>query len=168
MLYLQMIESDDDKEKFEEIYTRYRRLMYFVAFKVVQNEPDAEDAVQLAFVSIIENLEKIGPIDSPQTKSYVAIIAEHKAIDILRAKKRVVEWDDNIMGLEVEPPGDSGLADAIATLPGRYRELLLLRYDNGYDTMEIAKMFDMKRGTVQKMIWRAKEMLSKKMAEEGY
>lgn len=48
MLYLQMIESDDDKEKFEEIYTRYRRLMYFVAFKVVQNEPDAEDAVQQA------------------------------------------------------------------------------------------------------------------------
>ena len=38
MLYLQMIESDDDKEKFEEIYTRYRRLMYFVAFKVVQND----------------------------------------------------------------------------------------------------------------------------------
>lgn len=167
MLYLQMIENDDDKEKFEEIYTRYRRLMYFVAFKIVGNEPDAEDAVQQAFVSIIENLEKIGPIDSPQTKSYVAIVAEHKAIDIVRAKKRVVEWDDNIMGFAIEPPGDSGLADAIATLPGRYRELLLLRYDNGYDTMEIAKMFNMKRGTVQKMIWRAKEMLSKKM-EEGY
>ena len=134
MLYLQKDENNNGKKKIEEIYNNYRRLMYF-----------------------------IGPVDSPKTKSYVAIITEHKAIDIVRAKKKFVEWDDSIPGVEIDPPGDLGLADAIAALPGRYRELLLLRYDNGYDTMEIAKMLNMKRGTVQKMIWRAKEMLSKKM-----
>ena len=163
MLYLQKDENNNGKKKIEEIYNNYRRLMYFIAFKVVGNEADAEDAVQQALGSILENLDKIGPVDSPKTKSYVAIITEHKAIDIVRAKKKFVEWDDSIPGVEIDPPGDLGLADAIAALPGRYRELLLLRYDNGYDTMEIAKMLNMKRGTVQKMIWRAKEMLSKKM-----
>lgn len=166
IMYLQLIESDDDKAKFEELYVRYQRLMYFVAYKVVGNEPDAEDAVQQAFISIIENLDKVGAIDSPQTKSYVSIIAEHKAIDIIRAKKRFVELDDSVMGMEVTLPGDCGLADAMAKLPGRYREVLLLRYDNGYDTQEIAQILNMKRGSVQKLIWRAKEMLAKNMTEE--
>lgn len=166
MMFLQLIESEDDKVKFEEIYTRYQRLMYFVAYKVVGNESDAEDAVQQAFVSIIENLDKVGVIDSPQTKSYVAIIAEHKAIDIVRAKKRFVELNEDIAGFEISMPGDCGLADAMAKLPGRYREVLLLRYDNGYDTQEIAQILDMKRGSVQKLIWRAKEMLAKTMNEE--
>jgi len=167
IMFMQLIECDEDKAKFEEIYSHYQRLMYFVAYKVVGNEADAEDAVQQAFVSIIENLDKIGIIDSPQTKSYVAIIAEHKAIDIVRAKKRFVELNEDITGFEIELPGDCGLADAMSKLPGRYREVLLLRYDNGYNTQEIAQILDMKRGTVQKLIWRAKEMLTKKMKEEA-
>jgi len=165
MAFMQLIKCKEDKVKFEEIYFRYQKLMYFVAYKIVGNEADAEDAVQQAFVSIIENLDKIGIIDSPQTKSYVAIIAEHKAIDIVRTKKRFVELNEDIIGFEIELPEDCGLADAMAKLPGRYRKVLLLRYSNGYDTQEIAQILGMKRGSVQKLIWRAKEMLARKMKE---
>lgn len=33
IVYLQMIETDEDKSKFEEIYQEYRNLMYYVAYK---------------------------------------------------------------------------------------------------------------------------------------
>ena len=36
-----------------------------------------------------------------------------------------------------------------------------MQFIEGYDTQEIAEMLDMKRGTVQKTSWRAKEMLAK-------
>ena len=59
LIYLQMLESEPEKEKFRKIYDAYRNLMFYVANKILQNEWDAEDAVQQAFLSIVKNLEKI-------------------------------------------------------------------------------------------------------------
>ena len=76
------------------------------------------------------------------------------------------EVDEDIaIGMEIPLPGDGGLADAMAKLPARYREVLLLRYDNGYSTREIAQMFQMKPDAAQKLLWRAKEALHKKLEE---
>ena len=56
LIYLQTIETDKDKSKFEQIYDAYRGLMFHVAFKILEQEQDAEDAVHHAFVKIAENL----------------------------------------------------------------------------------------------------------------
>ena len=58
-IYLQMIESDSDKDKFEQIYLKYRGLMYHSAFTILRNREDSEDVVHQAFVSIIENFDKL-------------------------------------------------------------------------------------------------------------
>lgn len=63
-------------------------------------------------------------------------------------------------------PGDNGLAYAMAKLPAKYREVLLLKYANGYNTKEIAKILDMKPDSVQKLLWRAKNALGKIMEQE--
>ena len=52
------------------------------------------------------------------------------------------------------------MEDALSQLAERYRELLVLQYIEGYSTKDIAEMLGMKRGTVQKTIWRAKTMLA--------
>ena len=51
------------------------------------------------------------------------------------------------------------LAKAMAMLPTRYRELLLLKYDNGYSEREIAVMCSMTEANVKKTIQRAKKKL---------
>ena len=165
LIYLQMIESEEDKSKFEKLYNQYRHLMFSVANKILNNQYDAEDAVHQAFVSIIDNLDKIKEVDCPKTKAYVVIITENKAIDIIRSKKHIIEDEliDTLYGLEIPMPGDGGLADAMAKLPARYREVLLLRFDNGYKTKEIAKMMNMTEGSMQKLIWRAKDALHKQL-----
>ena len=73
LIYLQMIETDEDKTKFAQIYEKYRSLMFSVACRVLDNDADAEDAVHQAFVSIIDNLNKIKMVDSVSTKSYLII-----------------------------------------------------------------------------------------------
>ena len=169
LIYLQMIESEEDKSKFLEIYNQYKYLMFSVANRILKNEYDAEDAVHQAFVSIIDNLNKIGAVDCPETRSYVVIITENKAIDIIRSRKHLAgeELNDAIHGIEIPLPGDNGLADAMAKLPVRYREVLLLRFDNGYNTKELAKMLGMTQGSVQKLIWRAKDALKKQLEKDG-
>ena len=168
LVYLQMIDSEEDKSKFERIYCKYRGLMMYVARGIVGDVADAEDAVHQAFVSIIENLDKISTVDCPQTRSFVVIITERKAIDLLRARKKVVRLDpDDIPhGIETPPTGQSALTDALLQLSPRYREILLLRYDSGYSTKELSKLLGMERSTVQKLIWRAKHALQKELARE--
>ena len=41
IIYLQMIESDEDKSKFEQLYIMYKGLMFHVAMKILKNEFDA-------------------------------------------------------------------------------------------------------------------------------
>lgn len=55
LVYLQIIETQNDREKFEEIYTAYRKLMLYVANEVLKNDQDAEDAVHEAFISVAKN-----------------------------------------------------------------------------------------------------------------
>ena len=68
MIYLQMIDTPADRSKFEQLYLEYRGLMFYVANKILQSEQDAEDAVHQAFLSVAENIEKIGEPDSPKTQ----------------------------------------------------------------------------------------------------
>lgn len=169
LIYLQMIESEEDKSKFVELYNQYRYLMFSVANKILENSFDAEDAVHQAFVSIIDNLDKIKNVDCPETKSYVVIITEHKAIDIIRSRKHISgeELLETLHGVDIPLPGDNGLADAMSKLPARYREVLLLRFANGYSTRDIAKMMGMTEGSMQKLIWRAKDSLRKQMDQDN-
>lgn len=167
LAYIQILESEYDKEKFEKIYELYRGLMFYVADKILHNKEDAEDAVHQAFVSIIENIKNISPADSPKTRSFCVIVCERKAIDIYRKKNRnaAVEMKEEITGTEIQMP-DGTLASAIAALPSDYREIILLRYDNGYSTKEAAKIMGISDASAHKLLWRAKKELEIKLKEE--
>ena len=113
-----MIDSEEDKTKFEQIYLKYRGLMFYVAMKILRNEHNAEDAVHKAFLSILENLDKISNVECPKTQSYIVIIVERKAIDIIRTNTKIVNinFDETIGGIEIPLPGDNGVADAMVKL----------------------------------------------------
>ena len=114
-------------------------------------------------------LFRSGVPESPETRCYVVTITERKAIDILRAKEKVVslDYDETARGIEIPPPDASELADAMARLPARYREILLLRYRNGYSNAELGKLLNIKAGSVQRLLWRAKEALRNHLSGEG-
>lgn len=168
LIYLQSLSSPSDKDKFEQLYTLYRGLMFYIARRILPGEADAEDAVHQAFVSIIENFKKISEVRCPKTRAYIVIITERKAIDILRSRSRLSPeaFEESAPGVPLPPPGDGGLADAMSDLPAAYREVLLLRYYHGYTVGEIAPMLGKKSGAVQKLLTRAKLALRKKLEEE--
>ena len=166
LVYLQALSDEQERASFEALYLRYRSLMLSVARKFLSEPQDAEDAVHQAFLSILQNLHKISGIDCPETRTFVVIIVERKALDILRARQKTVPLEEMEHGVEIPLPGDNGLADALAKLPARYRQVLLLRFAYGYTTRELAKEFGMTQSTVQKLVWRAKEALEK-LYEKG-
>lgn len=169
LLYLAMIETPADKLKFEQLYEKYRYLMYYVAYKILGNHEDAEDAVQQAFLSIIQHFDKINLVESPKTRSFVVIITERKAIDLLRHRNRcgTDAFDEQLCGLDFPAPAENPLAEAMAKLPVSYREALLLRYDNGFTAREIAAFLKISESGVRKLLGRAKKMLKNMLEKEG-
>ena len=121
-------------------------------------------------MSIIQNIHKFVQIDCPETRSFIVIMTERKAIDLIRIRhsEKILPLNEDLVGLEIPAPGDHGLADALAKLPARYREVLLLRFDNGYSTRELAKMLGLTESGVRKLIGRAKDALRYILEEDGY
>lgn len=168
-MYLQMIEGEEDKTKVVQLYERYSGFMFAVAHQILNNDSDAEDAVHQAFLSVIKNLKKVHKVDSLETKGYLAIITERKAIDIIRKNKKYVSLDsiEYIPGIEITIPDNNTLANAMSKLPGYYREVLLLRYYHGYTAKEIGKLLDSSSDTIQKALWRAKQALRQQLQLGG-
>lgn len=169
LIYFQIIQSEEDKTKFEQLYLTYRSLMFFVARKLLRENSDAEDAVHQAFLYLIENLHKIHNIDCPETKAYVAIITENKAIDILRSRKHLYPgaFDEAVSGAEIFLPESGSLSAALAKLPVKYRNVILLRFAYGYTTKELAGMYGCSVDAAQKLVWRSKLALKERLEKDG-
>lgn len=169
ILYLQMIESQEDKTNFEKIYHAYRGLMYYTAFQILNHQQDAEDAVHSAFVKIAEHIEKISDPVCPQTRSLIVIITRNNAIDLLRSRKRHRAEELNEKSFfavsEVETTYD--LTRCFLLLPDRYRDVLLLKYHYGYSIREIAKLMDLSYNAAAKLEQRAKKRLEDVCVREG-
>ena len=166
LIYLQMIENEEEKLKFIQIYEKYKDLMLYVAKHILGNDADAEDAVHEAFLASLKHLHKFSKIECPETRSYFVTIVENKAIDHIRKyRHESAIYEDVLNGIQIPMPGDHGLADAIASLSPQYRQVILLRYVNGYGVKEIAEMLNKSLPNVEKLLWRAKKKLEIQLRE---
>ena len=161
LIYLQMIESPEDKLKFEIIYQKYKQRMFAVAYDILRNPEDAEDAVHYAFLKVVENIKKIEEADCLKTKGYVVTIVENRAIDIYRFKKAhpTVPFNEETVGIEIEYNEGNVLAGCLSRLSPRQRSIIVLKYHHGYELKEIAKMLGITYTNALAIDQRAKKKL---------
>ncbi|MBO4838313.1 MAG: RNA polymerase sigma factor [Lachnospiraceae bacterium] len=157
-------DTEEEKEKFSEIYQDHAEFMMRVARRILQNSQDAEDVIQDAFLYVADHLEKINQFDRQKTRSYLAIITEHKAIDLLRSRHPEVSLDEQQLehSLMADTKWEEGedLAKALLELSPEYRKILLLHYHYGYSYREIAELLDQTTFAVTSKARRAKQLLA--------
>lgn len=172
IIYLQMLETPEEKSKFEQIYLEYQHLMFYVANQILHNQSDSEDVVHEAFLRVIKIIDKIEEPKCPKTKNLVVIITERIAIDHYRRRKKMQFISLDEEGMDVFSTKDtenmvihSSLALAMASLPEKYRAVLMLRYDNGFSEAEVAQILSMSMENVHKTVQRAKKKLEEILEE---
>ena len=170
LIYLQTIETDEEKSKFEEIYRTYRGLMYHVAFERMHHEQDAEDAVHHVFMKIAENIKIIEPV-SPRTKQLVVTMVNNHVTDVFRSRGRhpTAAFDDESLSrLSTNTlEGEDLLTECILKLPEQQRMVIWLKYVYGYNLHEIAKLLGISLSWAQKIDQRAKKKLEALYREGG-
>lgn len=169
LIYLQLIDDPEEQSRFEKLYNTYRSLMFHKANEILGNEQDAEDAVHEAFLSIAKKFDTVSTEDSKKTASFTVKIVENKAIDIYRRKKShpTSEYADTLSGETVEFEVGDDIARLLLKLPVRYRDFLLLKYEQGYSNAEMAVFLNLSPAGVRQLNQRAKMMLEKICKEEG-
>lgn len=169
LIYIEMLSNDSDKSKIEQIYMKYKNLMFYAANKILNNTQDAEDAVHQAFLSIVDHVEKISEPICTKTQAFVVTIVERKAIDIYRKKTKasILPLDAIETGLLTDTEMGNPLASAIAKLPVKQRQLIQLKYYFGYTNRELADILGLSYEGVHSLDQRAKKQLRDLLEKEG-
>lgn len=167
--YLQLIETPENRSKFDRLYHAYQGLMFHIAKGILRNDQDAEDAVHEAFLKIAKNILKISDAVCPKTRFYIVQVVESTSIDLWRKKQRELAAEplEDHPGVAVEYHGENRVTQCILDLPPHDREVLLLRFDQGYSLRETAKLLDITEDAARKREQRAKERLEARCREEG-
>ena len=166
LIYLSLLDSEEEISKFELIYSTYKKQMYYTANNILKDSHLAEDAVHNAFLRIINNLEKIEDINSHKTKGLIVIIVKNVSIDIYRKNKKerdntiFIDDLDDINGYDEINKNDLGdLEIAISKLPENYKQVFLLKFSHELTDNEISEILDIKPDNVRKRISRGREKL---------
>lgn len=167
---LMMLDSEEGRVRFSALFRHYYSYVFQIAYEILQDETHAEDAVQETFVAVIRHFEKIDEIVSRKTRNFLRIITRNKAIDIYNKRKRQYEHflDDFPQEILSAPEENSNtVLSAIEQLPENFQEILMLRYDSGYSTTEIADMLGISTENARKRLSRAKSAFAEILKREG-
>ena len=167
LLYLSLIDTEEDKTKFEEIFNNYKKTMYYVANSILKDEHHSHDAVQNSFLKIIKHIDKIKDVKCNKTKGFIVTIVKNSSIDIYRKlqieKNKIQKLENEMQGFEEEAYDNDALSNrvevAILRLPERYKQVFFLKYSHGFHDDVIAEMLDISPSTVRTRIKRGKDKL---------
>ncbi|MCM1009206.1 MAG: sigma-70 family RNA polymerase sigma factor [Ruminococcus flavefaciens] len=172
-IYLAMLDTPEEKSKFEVIYKEYKNAMYNQAYGILQDSYLAEDAVQNAFLKLIKNLEKINKIMCKETRNYLVILVRGTAIDIYNQNKKIVPIDeiDDTDTLDLPEMIENRLErervfEIISTMEEKYSDILMLKLFYDYSNDEIARFLNINPEHVSIRFFRAKAKLKKLIMEE--
>ena len=165
-LYLSVLETDEDRCQFEDIYRQYKNRMYKFAISILHNNEDAEDVVQQSFLTIANNFDKIKSFSCHEMNSYIVIIVRNTSINLYNKNKRnserSTELNQEQTAVEVDFFNNidyEHLVQIISGLPLIYKEILLLRYVEEFTVKQISAMLGISIDNVRKRTERAKKLL---------
>ncbi len=159
-----------DQGAFAQLVERYKRPVHTLAYRLIGNSADAEDAAQETFVRAYTRLATYQP--GGRFGSWLLAITSHWCIDHLR-RRRAVSLDATQATLTLPATGDLPETVALraerreevqgwlADLPESYRLVLVLRYWHELSYAEISATIGEPVSTVRMRLFRARQALGK-------
>ncbi|MGU3470844.1 RNA polymerase sigma factor SigW [Paenibacillus sp. D51F] len=169
-----------DQRAFADLVGMYQDKLYHLAYRMLYNRQEAEDAVQETFLRVFRNMERYD--ESMKFSTWIYRITTNLAIDRLRRRKPGFSLDaevpehDGLDGYSMFASEDASPEDevllsetqriirtAIDTLPPKYKSVMVLRYLEDLSLQEISDVLDMPVTTIKTRVHRGREFLRKKL-----
>lgn len=171
--------QNKDQKSFEELYTKYYKKIYAIAFATTKNVSDAEDILQITFSKVWQSISSLE--DPSAFNTWVQKIAINESKTLLNKRKPSVSIDDE----EDESPvteleSDLMLPEAYAEkedLSARLRQIIYelsdvqrqtitLYYFDNLTISEIAQIMDCTEGTVKSRLYLARKAIRTEIEDQ--
>lgn len=160
-----------DLAAFEALYTSHGARMKSIAFNMLGNVPDAEDAVQEAFLRAYRSRTSFR--QGATLWTWVCRILINTCYDV--GRRRAIRREESAHGEDgapvVEPALPAGdhplrlaLERAVAELSPIYRDVFLLSEVEGFTHREVSAILDIPEGTSKARLFEARRQLRKRIA----
>lgn len=167
---------DGDHDAFAQLMKRYEGAVFNLAYRMLGNAHEAEDASQEIFLRVYTNLARFD--QERKFSTWLLSIGSNYCIDRLR--RRRFAWltiNDTVLTMPSPAKGPERTAiereerdavqRALLRLPPAYREVAVLRYWNDLSYEEICQVTGLPESTIKTRLHRARRMLADALRAEG-
>lgn len=165
------LRSEAEQEELALLVGEYASTLYRVAFSVLRNPADAEDAVQEAFVRVLRHRDTLGEVRDRRV--WLIRIVWNIVLDRKRRAKTRPETDD-VAELARVLPSNGLSAEQLAAaaqhharvlacveqLPAKERQVLLLSAFEELTSVEIADVLGITESSVRSRLFRARNLMA--------
>lgn len=171
-----------DRKAYAVLVERYKGLVHNLVYRMIGDAVKAEDVAQDAFVKAYLSLPHFR--GQSRFSTWLCRIALNRCKDLLRKSNREVlmpggpEGDPDVPDAadEGETPAvtlerrerEAVLRRALARLPAKYREAVVLRHMEGMEFTEVGTLLGIPAGAAKVRTFRGREMLRKLLEREGF
>jgi RNA polymerase sigma-70 factor (ECF subfamily) len=146
-----------DDQGLAELYDRYGRLAYGLAYRVLHDQALAEDAVQDAFLAIWRSADGYRR-ERAKPSTWILTLVHRRAVDLVRREdlRRAEQLDETPEAAGASVPEEADLREkrtavqaALRELPQDQRQALELAYYGGFTQSELAEQLGVPLGTIK-------------------
>ena len=179
--FLALIENEDRKLDFEEIYYKYKDATFRRALRLINNNHyDAEEIFQNAWCKIARNIDGIETRNEQAISTYIMTTVEYSAKDFANKNKK---WNSMSAELELDPEeyvSDDLVFNLCATeryqnivrvienMDKTYRDIMLMFFVYEMPIKKIAQHLNMSEKTAWTRFYRGKRILIDLLKEKGF
>jgi RNA polymerase sigma-70 factor (ECF subfamily) len=158
----------------EDLVEKHSALLFRIAYSVLRNLQDAEDAVQETFLRALRHQKKLAQV--ADTRAWLARVAWRVALDRRRRRPEVPLEEAAAAVQELWAAGAASdriaadrqmmalLEGLIAGLPAELRQALTLSTVEEMPAAEVATVLEIPEATVRTRVFRARQILKEKLA----
>jgi RNA polymerase sigma-70 factor (ECF subfamily) len=157
-----------DTSAFGQVVRQHQGMVFSMAYHFLRDRGCAEELAQDVFLQLYQNL---AAIDSPaHLKAWLRKVTCHRCVDFARRCPTYQPMslaeipEPSAATEECEPQLATRLREIVASLPGKRRLVLILRYQEELELQEIAEALEMPINTVKSCLQRSLALLKRKLA----
>jgi RNA polymerase sigma-70 factor (ECF subfamily) len=165
-----------DQAAFAELYDQFLSPVYRYVFYRVSNRADAEDLSEQVFLQAWAAIDRFRWQGKPFL-AWLYALAHNLVIDSRRRAKPAQSLDDVEFPLDPESPSAAQamiqwldaelLAAAMSRLTPDQQQVIKLKFVEGFDTSQVARLMDKRVGTIRALQLRALQSLRRELERQG-
>ncbi len=142
---------------------KYGTMLFRLCLTLVKDYDDAEDAVQDTYIKYLTKAPQFN--DSEHEKAWLIRVATNICKNMIRFRKRNSSLCLEEIGEIGVSETDSGIFEAIMSLPAKYKLVMDLHYIEGYTASEISAITGVNADAVRKRMQNGRKLLKKTLEE---